>query len=896
MSTALYHLGRTMFRRWPAVALCWLLGLLVCGCAALVLSRGTTSDFRIPGTESQDSLDTLTSTFPEASGACAQVLVEAGKGRIVEDEEVRTAVLALVARLEKVEQVSSVGTPDGSTRSADGRAQIVSVLMDGEVDDVRPATRRQLRAVVAAAGGPAATFTIGGDAFPVEEPGLSPTEGIGLVVALVVLLLAFGSPLAAGIPLVTAIAGTAVTMLCLLALTAFTAVSASAPLLAVMIGLAVGIDYALFVLDRHRALLAEGLPPGEAAARAVGTAGAAVVFAGATVMVALAGLAVVGIPFLTVMGACAAFGVLAAVVSSLTLLPAAMGMLGERLVPRPGRRRDRRWGGGIALRHPLATTFLVTIGLGAALVPAAGLHLVLPDAGASREGSPTRSAYDRIAERMGPGWNGPLLVTGSVVTSDDPVATVEGIARRLRQVDGVAAVPFATPDPNGTTMVVEVVPRDAPTSTGTADLVRRLRDLRPRIAAEFGTRIGVTGPTAVGIDVSGRLKDALVPFGVLVVGLSLVLLAVLFRSLWIPLTAAAGFCLSVGAALGAVVAVFQWGWLKGPLGVVSTGPVISFMPIIVLGVLFGLAMDYEVFLVSRMREEFVRTGDARGAVPHGLSSASRVVGAAAVIMVSVFVAFVPAGDAVIQPIALGLAVGVFVDAFLVRMTLVPAVLTLLDRRAWGLPAALERSLPHLDVEGEGIRRRIGLEQWPTPAAPHGVYIQDLVLEDGSGPLVRVPNLALAPGNLLFVVGGTATGRTGLAFLVSGRTAPSSGRLKVCGSVLPQDGRTVRRSTLLVRAREQDGVPARLHGGVGRGTRLVVVDGLEHVVSLHERGAVLAECERLCSDQGMTCVITSLPEALLGLPAPDPSTTFCLDLGHEGGTGHDDGHDDGKDAR
>ena len=377
----------------------------------------------------------------------------------------------------------------------------------------------------------------------------------------------------------------------------------------------------------------------------------------------------------------------------------------------------------------------------------------------------------------------------------------------------MAAVPLATPNAGADTMIVQVVPEGGPTSDETRALVQDLRDLRPAIEAEHGVSIAVTGATAVGIDVSDRLLDALLPFVLLVVGLSLVLLAMVFRSVWVPVKAAVGYLLSIGAALGAVVAVYQWGWLEGPLHTVDTGPVISFMPILLLGILFGLAMDYEVFLVSRIREHHVHGADARTAVRTGFASAAKVVAAAAVIMFAVFAAFVPEGDATLQPIALGLAVGVFVDAFLVRMTLVPAVLALLGERAWWLPGWLDRALPSFDVEGEGIAHQLRLQGWPSPEAGTGAYAAGVTVLDrgrrGDRVLLAPTSLAVPPGHLLLAEGPDRVARTALAMVLTGRTRPDDGDVKVAGLVLPQQASAVRRRAGLLRAVDEPDLLAAL---------------------------------------------------------------------------------------
>jgi RND superfamily putative drug exporter len=711
----------------------------------------------------------------------------------------------------------------------------------------------------------------------------------------VVLTLTLGSVRAAGIPLLTAVVGVALAMALVFAATSVVELSATAPLLAVMIGIAVGIDYALFVLARHREQLAEGMDPEESTGRAVATAGSAVVFAGLTVMIALTGLAVARIPFLTVMGLAAAVAVAVAVLVALTLLPAVMGAFGTRLAPRvrarrPGRRPARPTGSAAAAwvrlvtRRPLVTVLVVTAALLTAAVPVLDLRLALPDAGTTAQGTPSRDTYDLLGEEFGPGFNGPLIVTGDIVASTDPLGLVDAVRADIEAMDGVAAVPLATPNPSADTMVLQVVPDGGPTSEETRALVQELRDLRPALEAEHGVSIAVTGTTAVGIDVSDRLLGALLPFVLLVVGLSLVLLAMVFRSVWVPVKAAVGYLLSIGAALGAVVAVYQWGWLEGPLHTVDTGPVVSFMPILVLGILFGLAMDYEVFLVSRIREHHVHGADARTAVRTGFSSAATVVTAAAVIMFAVFAVFVPEGDATLQPIALGLAVGVFVDAFLVRMTLVPAVLTLLGERAWWLPRWLDRLLPSLDVEGEGIAHQLRLQDWPHPGAGTGAYAAGVTVVDaargGERVLLAPTSLAVPPGHLLLVEGADRVARTALALVLSGRTRPGAGDVKVAGLVLPQQAVAARRAVGLVRAVEEvDPVAAVAHLVAGRHpVPVLVLEGLEAVPGASVRQEALDLLAAACRDSGTAVLLTCDTACADALVVPDDVPARRLVLG------------------
>ena len=377
-----------------------------------------------------------------------------------------------------------------------------------------------------------------------------------------------------------------------------------------MIGLAVGIDYALFIISRYREELSQGISPEESTARAVATAGSAVIFAGATVMIALVGLSVANIPFLTSMGIVAGGAVVVAVLVALTLLPAFIGFAGTRLTPTARAsasaaraRFAHRWVRAVT-RRPVATITLVVVVLGLIALPARGLLLALDDNGIAPTSTTQRKAFDLVTERFGPGFNAPLLVEANIVDSTDPLGLVTGLTADIEKMDGVEAVILATPNPNADTAVIEIVPTTGGSDVKTQDLVERIRSAGPAIEKKHGAHTTVTGATAIQIDISSRLKSALLPFGILVVGLSLLLLAAVFRSILVPLKATLGYLLSVGASFGAVALVFNEGWLNGPLNVEHTGPVISFLPIVLMGVLFGLAMDYEVFLVSRMKEEF----------------------------------------------------------------------------------------------------------------------------------------------------------------------------------------------------------------------------------------------------------------------------------------------------
>ncbi|MEV6103956.1 MMPL family transporter [Streptomyces sp. NPDC051940] len=709
MATLLYRLGRAAYRRRRAVLGGWLAVLAAVASCLFAFGGELDNEFTIPGSESQQALDSMARTFPEASGTSAQMVFAAPEGHRITEEPYASAVGRTMAEAAKAPQVAAVVDPfQVKAVSPDRTAALGQVQYTVAKDDLGEHSLDALEETASAARDTGLTVEVGGAAYTNQpQEGGHAKEAAGVVVALAVLALTFGSLFSAGIPLVTALTGVAVGLLGLLALTDVVSVSSTAPTLALMLGLAVGIDYALFILSRHRSQLAHGMAPEESTGRATATAGSAVVFAGLTVVIALCALAVVRIPFLTVMGLGAAGAVLVAVAVALTLLPALFGLAGERLRPKPGSRAERREtadsSGGerwtrLVIKKPLVTVLVVVAALGAVAVPARDLQLALPDNGTAAADTTQRRAYDLIDARFGAGANGPLLVLAEESTPE----SARTLASDLGGLPGVAAVSQPQLDSASGSALIQVVPGTGPSDERTTDLVREIRDRAPAWEDGSGSRISVTGSTAVNIDVSDRLADSLLPFAGIVVGLSLLLLLLVFRSVVVPVKAALGFLLSVAASFGAVVAVFQWGWAADLLGVEKTGPVVSFLPIILMSVLFGLAMDYEVFLVSRMREAYVHGAPPRQAVVSGGRHAARVVTAAALIMFSVFAGFIPGGDAIFKPIAFALALGVLVDAFVVRMTLVPAVLALTGRAAWWLPRPLARLLPELDVEGEKL--------------------------------------------------------------------------------------------------------------------------------------------------------------------------------------------------
>ncbi|WP_313750718.1 MMPL family transporter [Streptomyces parvus] len=720
MATFLYKLGRLTFRRRGFVALIWVALLAVAGIGAATASTAPSSSFSIPGTEAQRAFDLLEERNPgnSADGATARVVFKAPDGEKVTDAENKREITGIVKELQSgSQQIAKVDDPfQAKAVSRDGSTAYISVTYQVNSMELTDATRDSLEDAGKDAQKSGMKVEIGGDALQVM-PHTGTAEIIGVVIAAIVLVITFGSLVAAGLPLVTALVGVGIGVSTITALASVMDLGSTTSILAMMIGLAVGIDYALFIVSRYRAELAEGREREEAAGRAVGTAGSAVVFAGLTVVIALAGLAVVNIPMLTKMGLAAAGTVAIAVLIALTLVPAALGFAGKRIMGRKARKAAEaekspeskpnmgtRWA-RFVLRRPVWVMLVGVLGLGIVAVPAASLEMGLPDDGAQPKSTTQRQAYDMLSDGFGPGFNGPLMVVVDTKSSSDGKAAAARVSEEIESI-GVVAVTPAQFNKAGDTATIVVIPKDRPSSHATEEVVHDIRDAGKDIKADTGAEVLVTGATAMNIDFSQKMNDALVPYLALVVGLAFLLLMLVFRSILVPLKAALGFLLSVVAALGAVVAVFQWGWLGSLFGVEQTGPIMSMMPIFMVGVVFGLAMDYEVFLVTRMREAYVHGESPGQAIVTGFKHGARVVTAAAVIMMAVFSGFIGSSEQMIKMIGFSLAIAVLFDAFVVRMAIVPAVLALLGRKAWWLPRWLDRALPNVDVEGEKLQQQL----------------------------------------------------------------------------------------------------------------------------------------------------------------------------------------------
>lgn len=604
------------------------------------------------------------------------------------------------------------------TVSDDGSAAVANVTFDVSTNEVTTEVKEEIEDLVADAG------IDGVDLYPSQDIAqtvpsiLGPGEIAGVVIAAIVLFVMLGTVLGAALPLVTALLGVGVASLASLSFSGIVDFVSVTPVLGVMLGLAVGIDYSLFIINRHRRQLKQGAALHESIGLANGTSGNAVVFAGVTVIVALLALNVTGVGFLGLMGTVGAVAVLVAILMAVTLTPAILSLVGMRVLRRRERERlaagERTHDEQITDRdRPMSSPRAWTVlGLGvvALLVvaaPATQMRLGLPDGSTQPPESAAFKAYDVQAERFGDGSNGPLLVVADLpeaIAEDDVVAEQATVGEQLGQTWNVEAVVPIGASRDRSALAFQVVPKGSPSSESTAELVQNLRTLTPETTSGGEATLGVAGNASAGIDISDKLADVLPTYLVLVVGLSLLILVLVFRSILVPLTATLGFVLSLLAAFGGITAIFQIGFLADLFGVHAPGPVLSFLPIIATGILFGLAMDYQLFLVSGMREAYAHGAPARVAVQHGLHAGRSVVTAAAIIMISVFAGFIFSHDATIKPIGFGLAFGVLLDAFVVRMLLIPAAMHLLGEKAWWLPRWLDRILPDVDVEGAKLER------------------------------------------------------------------------------------------------------------------------------------------------------------------------------------------------
>ena len=707
MSALLFRIGRSSARHPFRVLGAWLAFAV-----AVVALQGAaggefSDDFRVPGVESQHAVDILQDRFPSRAGQSARIVFHTDDGRL-DDPVHRPVVDAARTQLAGGDDVAAVTDPyltEAAAVSADGRTAYVDVAYTAKILTAAHFDDATAAAEAARTAGVQTDFTGALAVLGAEGPS---SEVIGVVAAIIVLLVAFGSVVAMGLPIGTALLGLFVGASGVGVLSAFLDIPEFSLILCVMIGLGVGIDYALFIVTRHRQHLHEGMAVADAAGTANATAGQSVLFAGTTVVIAILGLFLAGLPAISAMGVSVALVVAVAMVAAVTLLPGLLGLVGTKIdrlsihrrshVVKPAHRTfSGRWAQHVGA-HPVRYSVASFLLLCAIAAPAAGMRIGTADDGNAGRDTTQRKAYDHLADGFGRGFNGPIQVVVDLPTPADAMA-VERVRAALAADPGVAAVTAPFFNEAGDTAILTVNPTTAPQDARTDTLVRHLRrDVVPTATAGTDAQALLTGQAMV-TDLSDRITSRLPIFISAIVAMSFLLLLVVFRSVLVPLKAAVMNLLSIAASYGVVVAVFQWGWGNELIGLESTMPITPFAPLMMFAILFGLSMDYEVFLLSRIREDYVATGDNRRSVVSGLSSTARVITSAALIMISVFGAFVLGDDPIGKLFGVGMAVAVLLDATLVRMVLVPATMSLVGRANWWLPAWLDRVLPHLDLEG-----------------------------------------------------------------------------------------------------------------------------------------------------------------------------------------------------
>ncbi|MCL8011762.1 MMPL family transporter [Streptomyces sp. AS02] len=732
-------MARWCYRHRLVVLLLWVGALFGLGAASSAAGTNYANVFSLPNTDSTTAYDLMEKAFPERAGDTDTVVWKVDDGS-VRDESVRSRIgpaLEEIGRMKGVGEVTDPYAEQGAAQiSRDGRIAYAQITFTEQANGIPKELIEDVVDTAQAAERDGLQVELGGQAIArTQEPPQGTAEAVGILAAAVVLFLAFGSLFAMLLPIVVAIAGVGTGLVGTMLLSHVTDVPEVAPLLGSLIGLGVGIDYALFIVTRHRRGILRGMKPEEAAVTALNTSGRAVLFAGGTVCIALAGMLVMNMRFLDGVVVATSLTVVLSVLAAITLLPALLGLLGMRVLSRRQRRRlaaagpepaeesglAARWSSYVQ-RHPRPVAAMAVVVMAALAIPVLSLRLGATDQGNHQESQTTRQAYDLLAEGFGPGFNGPLQV---VVEGDAPAGLVNGI----KSTEGVAQV-AAVPPANGVT-VIQVVPTTSPQSEQTDQLIDRLRD---DVIPQSGAEAHVGGVTAVFKDFASVTGDRLPYFVATIIALGFLLLLVAFRSLVVPLTAALMNLIAAAASFGVLVAIFQWGWGTELIGVGKEGPITSFLPVIMLSLLFGLSMDYQVFLVSRMHEEWVHTKDNARAVRVGLAETSRVINSAALIMICVFSAFVLSGDMEGAMAGIGLAAAVALDAFILRTALVPAAMHMLGNANWWLPDWLEKRLPHLAVEPKEEAVAAAAEEEPVAAAGRSSVVHGFVRTADGDPI------------------------------------------------------------------------------------------------------------------------------------------------------------------
>ncbi|QUL53438.1 MMPL family transporter [Paenibacillus tritici] len=719
MATLLYRLAHWSVRNSKKVIIGGVGVLLALAVLALAMGPAFSDDLSMPGLKSQKAIEVLNKEFanPQAkvTGGQTRMVIKAPKQETLSSEDSKVVIQKTLKEIAVDTEVQSVVGPDENhSLSADKTIAYIDVTYKSPAGEVTDKSREHITDVAENMRFSGWQAELSGEAF-VQMKILGPSEVIGVVIAFVVLAITFSSFLLGALPIVTAAVGLGIGLLGMMIGSNMIEIQSVALSLAAMLGLAVGIDYALFIVSRFRQQLVEGYERSESIAIANATAGSSVVFAAVTVIIGLAGLSVVQIPFLTAMGLSGAFVVFVTMLSSVIMIPALLSVFGNRISASSGNKwlkprkrvnhKDNRWG-QVVTRKPLIMVISGVILLSTIALPFLHIELGLPDDGQKPTEKTERRAYDLISEGYGPGFHSPLVVLARADGEGDFLKNVSNVVKEIGTLPNVGSMSPAIPGPSGKLALINIIPATGPHDVKTKELVQSIRDQTPEILKKNHVELMVTGTTAVNIDISQKLNEALPKFCMVIVGLAFVLLMVVFRSLLVPLKAVLGFILSLAATLGFSVFVIQDGHMGSLFGFYGTGTVLNFMPIIVVGILFGLAMDYEVFLVSRMREEYKKTGDAKKAVLAGMGHSGSVVTAAGLIMISVFTGFMLAEDPIIKSMGFALAFGILFDAFVVRMLIVPATMTLMGKSAWYLPKWLDRILPNLDIEGEAVMEKL----------------------------------------------------------------------------------------------------------------------------------------------------------------------------------------------
>ncbi|MCM3748850.1 MMPL family transporter [Paenibacillus pasadenensis] len=715
MAKVLYIIGGWAAKWRKSVLIGGIMVLVLAAIVALRLGPEFNGEMSIPGTESEKALEVMDKKFPsetEFTPGTIQLVFKV-EGKSLESSDTKQAIQTSLKTISKDNAVESIADPYDfgaiSPNKEIGYTTITYKVPGTNVTQASLTTVDQQIKSLRDAG-----IQVEKSAGEVGSPGMPPlkliSEIIGIALAFLILLVFLKSVIAAGMPIITAILGLGIGVMIILISTEFIDMSAITLTMAIMLGLAVGIDYGLFILSRHRQNLLAGQGIRESIAISISTAGSAVVFAGMTVIIALVSLSVTGIPFISIMGIAAALTILVAVLVAIIIVPAVLSLLGNRLRPKTKSisssapvRNSNAWGRFVT-RFPLPVALVGILLLAFISLPALHLQTGLPNSGMEPKDTTERKAYDLLSEGFGPGFNGQLILLATADGSENPQSAITKATEAISGMKGVASVDPPIPNQDGSASLLFITPTSGPLDKETGKLVESIRSKSENAESQYGVKLMVTGSTAMDSDITKKLNEALPLFALIVVGLAFIILLLVFRSIIVPLKAVLGYLLTMTATLGFIVFVVQDGNFANLFGIAQTGPVLNFLPLLTAGILFGLAMDYEVFLFSRMREKFLHTKDAKGAILFGMKSSSGVVTAAALIMVCVFAGFIFMEDTMIKSLGMALAFGILIDAFVVRLAILPAIMALLGRSSWYLPKWLDRILPNIDIEGAAIEK------------------------------------------------------------------------------------------------------------------------------------------------------------------------------------------------